>query len=232
MSFQGPSSSRRLSRMGRRLLYHYLPIGAVSILAVAVLYFTRGRGDVISWLSFSTAYPALALIAITLLLGPLNLLRRKANPVSTDLRRDFGIWAGILSIVHAGIGQCVHLRGRPWLYYIYGPGEHHHGMRHDAFGLANYTGALGILLIIVLFATSNDLSLRSLGTAKWKQLQRWNYVGFGLAAAHTIGYFVVEKQKIPYVSMAAVCIAVTIVLQMWGFAARRRQLTEKIAAQV
>lgn len=232
MYTQGLSSPRRLSRMNRRLLYHHLPIGAVSLLIVAVLFVTRGRGDTISWLSFSTAYPALALIAITLLLGPMNLLRKKANPVSTDLRRDFGIWAGILSIAHAGIGQCVHLRGRPWLYYVYGPGEHHHGMRHDVFGFANYTGALSVLLIIALFATSNDLSLRSMGTATWKQLQRWNYVGFGLAAAHTIGYFVVEKQKIPYVSMAAACIAITLVLQFWGVAVKRRQIAEKVAARV
>lgn len=230
MHSNGPTSPHRLSRMQRRLLRHHLPIGLVSALCVTALYYSRGRGDVISWLSFSTAYPALVLIAITLLLGPWNLLRRKANPVSTDLRRDFGIWAGILSLVHAGIGQCVHLRGRPWLYYVYGPTEHHHGLRHDLFGFSNYTGAASVLLIALLFATSNDLSLRSLGTVAWKKLQRWNYLGFGLACAHTIGYFAVEKQKLPYVTFAVVCMVITVMLQLWGYAIRRRKLATQAAA--
>jgi methionine sulfoxide reductase heme-binding subunit len=130
---------RKRSRLRPRLLRHHLPVFVLSVVSVAALYFTRPYPDVISRASFATAYPALALLAATLLVGPWNVLRRTANPVSSDLRRDMGIWAGILGVVHAGVGQCVHLRGRPWLYYVYGPAEHHHGMRHDLFGLANYT---------------------------------------------------------------------------------------------
>jgi len=215
--------------MPRRLVRHHLPIGLLSALSVAALYYSRGRGDVISWLSFSTAYPALVLIAITLLIGPWNLLRKKANPISTDLRRDIGIWAGILSLIHAGVGQCVHLRGRPWLYYIYGPTEHHRGLRHDLFGFSNYTGALSVLLVAMLFATSNDASLRWLGTAGWKKLQRWNYLGFGLACAHAIGYFAIEKQKLPFVTFAAACMAITLILQMWGLALRRQKVASQTA---
>lgn len=215
--------------MQRRLLRHHLPIGLLSALSVVALYYSRGRGDVISWLSFSTAYPALVLIAITLLIGPWNLLRKKANPISTDLRRDIGIWAGILSLIHAGVGQCVHLRGRPWLYYVYGPAEHHHGLRHDLFGFSNYTGALSVLLVAMLFATSNDASLRWLGTAGWKKLQRWNYLGFGLASAHAIGYFAIEKQKLPFVTFAAACMAITLILQMWGLVLRRQKLASQTA---
>lgn len=217
--------------MQRRLLRHHLPIGVLSALSVAALYYSRGRGDVISWLSFSTAYPALVLLAITLLIGPWNLLRRKANPISTDVRRDIGIWAGILSLAHAGIGQCVHLRGRPWLYYVYGPTEHHHGLRHDLFGFSNYTGAASVLLVAMLFATSNDASLRALGTAGWKKLQRWNYLGFGLAGAHAIGYFAIENQKLPFVSFAVTCMAITVVLQMWGFVLRRKRLASQTDPQ-
>jgi sulfoxide reductase heme-binding subunit YedZ len=39
----------------------------------------------------ATAYVSLALLAATLVTGPINLLRRRPNPVSTDLRRDLGI---------------------------------------------------------------------------------------------------------------------------------------------
>src|SRR5579859_3103725 len=161
-------------RLQARLFRHHLPLLVLAFVSVAALYFTRPYPDMISRASFATAYPALALLAATLLVGPWNMLRRKTNPVSSDLRRDIGIWAGILGILHAGVGQFVHLRGRPWLYYIYGPAEHHHGLRHDLFGLANYTGAISTLLLLALFATSNDWSLRKLHTRQWKQLQRWN----------------------------------------------------------
>lgn len=221
MGFSGLNSvvevaPRWRGRLLPRLWRHHLPLLLLSFVSVAILYQTRPYKDILSRASFATAYPALALLAATLLIGPRNLLRRKANPVSSDLRRDVGIWAGILGIVHAGVGQFVHLRGRPWLYYVYGPGEHHHGMRHDLFGLANYSGALGVLLLIALLATSNDFSLRRFGARRWKKLQRWNYAVFALVAVHTFAFQGVETQKEQWVITAAACIAAATILQIAG----------------
>jgi methionine sulfoxide reductase heme-binding subunit len=193
-----------------------MPLLLLSFASVAVLYQTRPYPDMLSRASFATAYPALALLAITLLIGPWYLLQGRANPVSSDLRRDIGIWAGLLGVLHAGVGQFVHLRGRPWLYYVYGPTERHHGMRHDLFGLANYTGALGTLLLIMLLATSNDLSLRRFGTHKWKQLQRWNYVVFALVAVHSFAFQGVEKQKVQWVITVGACVLAALALQVAG----------------
>jgi sulfoxide reductase heme-binding subunit YedZ len=215
-------ASPRKSRLQKRLLRHHLPLVLVSAGVAAALYFTRPYPDVLSRLSFSTAYPAIALLAITLLIGPWNILRVRANPVSSDLRRDIGIWAGVLGIVHTAVGQCVHLRGRPWLYYVYGPQELHHGPRHDVFGFANYTGAFSVLLLAALLATSNDWSLRRLGTPQWKSLQRWNYAVFALAAAHAIGYLVIEQQKLPFDLTIATCVGITLLTQALGFAKRSR----------
>ena len=75
--------------------------------------------DVITRLSFASAWPALVLLAATLVIGPWRKLTGRDTPTSQDLRRDIGIWAGITGLFHTGIGQCVHLRGRPWLYYVY-----------------------------------------------------------------------------------------------------------------
>jgi len=215
----------RRNRLQPRLLRHHLPLFLVSSISIAALYATRDYKDVISRASFATAYPALVLLAVTLLIGPWNWLRRKPNPVSSDLRRDIGIWAGILAVVHTAVGQCVHLRGRPWLYYIYGPGEHHHGIRHDAFGFANYTGALSALLILALLATSNDYSLRKLGTQGWKSLQRWNYAVFALAAVHALLYQkAIENFRSWLVELVVLSIAVTIALQLLVFFRRRGKL--------
>jgi len=214
------------TRMRRRLLRHHLPLLILSFMSVAALYATRDFKDVLTRASLATAYPALALLAATLLIGPWNLLRKQTNPISADLRRDIGIWAGVLGIVHTGVGQCVHLRGRPWLYYIYGPQEHHHSfpVRHDLFGLANYTGAVSVLVLAALLATSNDYSIRKLHTRSWKKLQRWNYAVFALAAIHAFAYQGVEKQLIAWVATVAACVLIALALQVAGIVMRLRAL--------
>lgn len=221
-----------LHRAKRRVAIHHLPIALVSSFSVAILFVTRSYADVISRLSFATAYPALALLVSTLLVGPWNLLRRRPNPTSNDLRRDIGIWAGIMGIAHAVIGQCVHLRGRPWLYYVYGPREYHHAFpfRHDLFGLANYTGALSVIVLAALLATSNDRSLRALGTPRWKSLQRWNYAVFALAAIHAVGYLTIEKQKLRFVLVVSFLLGIALALQFAGFRLRHRNRRKLIAA--
>jgi sulfoxide reductase heme-binding subunit YedZ len=223
------SFSKRLSRREQwrsRLWRHHLPLVTLSAGVVAALYFTRPYKDALSRASFATAYPALALLALTLLIGPWNLLRKCANPVSSDLRRDVGIWAGILGLVHTAVGQCVHLRGRPWLYYVYGPKERHtFPVRHDLFGFSNYTGAVAVLLLVALLATSNDYSLRALGTRRWKQLQRWNYLVFACTAMHAFGYQAIETQHLPYVATVVICVVATVTLQLAGVAARHAAST-------
>ena len=205
-----------------RLRRHHLPLAAISALLVVLLYITRPYADVLSRASFATAYPATAFLALTLAIGPFNILAGRRNPVSSDLRRDIGIWAGLLGVAHAAIGQCVHLRGKPWLYYIYEHRERHWlPLRHDLFGFANYTGAFSTLLLVVLLATSNDYSLRRLGTPGWKQLQRWNYAVFALAGAHAFLYQAIEKQRPGYVVAIALCVVIATFLQTLGYLRRR-----------
>ncbi len=221
------TASPRKNRFRRRLLRHHLPLFLISSIGAAALYCTRPYPDVLTRLSFATAYPAILLLAFTLVCGPWNILLQRRNPVSSGLRRDAGIWAAILGIVHTAVGQCVHLRGRPWLYYVYGPQEHHHGLRHDLFGFANFTGVVSVVLLATLLAMSNNYSLRRLGTPRWKSLQRWNYAVFALAAAHAVGYLVIEKQKLPFDTVIAASIAITLVMQASGILKRLRIQQER-----
>ncbi|MHB1857198.1 MAG: ferric reductase-like transmembrane domain-containing protein [Acidobacteriaceae bacterium] len=221
-------ASRRTKRLVRRLGTHHLSLAAATASTVFCLYITRPYRDVITKLSFSTAYPALVLLVITLWIGPWNLLRGHRTPVSSDLRRDIGIWAGILGIVHTIIGFCVHMRGRPWLYFIYPRSQHHSfPLRHDIFGFANETGLIATIILVVLFATSNDYSLRRLGTPRWKQLQRWNYALFLFVLLHTVAYQTIEKQHAPFVAAVVACSAMTLCLQALGF--QRRRARQSIA---
>ena len=223
-SVASASVAAKRERLWRRVWRHHVPLGAASGITVAALYFTRPYPDPIMRGSFSTAYPALFLLLLTLGIGPLKVLLRRRNPVSQDLRRDVGIWAGIVGVAHVAIGQMVHFRGRPWLYYVYPAGQRHWlPIRHDLFGFTNYTGAMGALLLLALLATSNDVMLRRLGTPDWKKLQRMNYAIFVLVAVHTFGFMTIEHQKAWFVAAAVLGVAATLVLQVAGFVKRRAQ---------
>ena len=200
-------------RLARRLWRHHLPLAAVTGVSDLALYATRSYPDVLTRLSFATAWPALLLLAATLVIGPWRVMRKKPYALSQDLRRDIGIWAGITGVLHAGVGQCVHLRGRPWLYYIYEKWQVM-PVRYDVFGLSNHTGLIAALILLLLLATSNDVSLRRLGPSRWKGWQRWNYACFALAALHSFGYLVgIEALKPSFIALAALCVVGTALLQ-------------------
>ncbi len=215
--------TRGQTRLLRRLATHHIFLMAASGVGIYLLYTTRPYSDGITRASFSSGYVALVLLVITLWLGPWNLLRGQRMPISSDLRRDIGIWAGITGILHTVVGLCVHLRGRPWLYFVYqrSEGPHIVPLRHDLFGFANYTGLFASIVLLLLFATSNDYALRALSTPRWKQLQRWNYLLFVLAILHTAAYQKMEKQHVPFVAILVVCCVITLVLQGLGFQMRR-----------
>ena len=211
--------------MSRRWVRHHLPLFLINAAAVGALYFTRPYRDPISRASFATAYPALLLLVLSLVLGPWRVWRGARVPVSFDLRRDIGIWAGILSLVHTGFGQMVHLRGRPWLYYVYAAKPYHRfPLRHDAFGFANEAGLLAAVLVILLLATSNDNSLRRLGSLPWKKLQRWNYALFALTGIHAVLYAagVEKKLKSVWGAVIVVSLGVAILAQLAGVLVRVR----------
>lgn len=221
-------------RLPRRILQHHLPLLAGLAFGIFFFYRSLPQKDVIWKISFVTAYAALLLLVASLLIGPWKLLRGQRTGVSSDLRRDIGIWAGILGIVHTGVGLFVHLRGRPWLYFIYGKNEHHHviPLRHDLFGASNETGLIGTLILVLLLATSNDYALRKLGSSKWKQLQRWNYWLFALVVLHAFGYQTIEKQRAPFVALVIVCVAITVGLQAYGFRLTRAENARKRVPRV
>lgn len=182
--------------------------------------------------SMATAYAGLALLGAALLAGPINVLRARRNPVSTDLRRDIGIWSALVGVAHVVVGIQVHM-GDPWLYFLRGTkGARELALRADLFGFANYTGLLATLILVLLLTLSNDWSLRALGGRRWKAWQRWSYGLIGLVVMHGAAYQVIEKRKVPYVVLFVVLAAAVAGVQFIGFRARRRQLdSERLATR-
>ncbi len=204
----------------RHRIARHATIALANIAGVAVFWELFSiRRDLISRLSIATAYPALLLTAAAMSVGPWNVLVGRTNPVSFDLRRDLGIWAGIMALLHSGVGLNVHLRGRPWLYFI----DQRQHVRHDLFGIGNDSGLLAALLFLLLLSISNDLSLRRLGTRTWKSLQRWTYAAMTLTLLHAVAYQFVEKRRAAYVALLWAAIATTAVLQVAGWRTTTRK---------
>jgi methionine sulfoxide reductase heme-binding subunit len=170
--------------MKGRLLKHPLPLLIMVLIALLFFFIFRGKRDFISFIAQSTGYISLIILAISLLIGTANLIMKNNNPVSTYFRRDIGIIGGIIALVHSVTGLFVHLRGKMWLYFL----NDNHQIRFDNFGLANYSGVIAALIIILLIITSNDYFIKKLNLKNWKNIQRLSYLMILLVAAHCYFY--------------------------------------------
>jgi methionine sulfoxide reductase heme-binding subunit len=211
-----PGSSYWIQRSTR---HSTLAAAAGAIIALA--YAVTPPPDIRHRLSMATAYAGLVFFAVSLCLGPWNVVRRRPNPTSFDLRRDVGIWTGILAIVHTAIGLTVHLRGRMWMYFL--NRLHPLKLQNGEFGFANFSGLGAALLFLMLLAISNDVSVRSMGIHRWKSLQRWSYAAFVLTVAHGIAYQLIEKRQLPWIIIfAALTIAILTMQALGSLKIRRR----------
>lgn len=194
-----------------------LALGSAVVGAVAWLL-TPHR-SVSEGLSFATAYAGLILLAIAMAIGPVNVLRRKPNPVSTDLRRDVGIWAGLCGVSHTVAGLQVHMRGQFTRYFLPAPDA---AMDRAAavFLSANYLGMTAAIGLAVLLAISNDISLKALGVSRWKLLQRSTYVVLAAVVLHGALYQLLEKRTALLVVVFALIVAVVVALQVKGLKSR------------
>ncbi len=200
----------------------HLALFAASLATLAAFHQGLAPQPALWRLSMGSAYASLALLAASLAIGPWNVLRARPNPVSGYLRRDIGIWAGILGLVHVVAGLQVHMGGRMWLYFFPGPeATYRFPLRIDPFGLANHAGLVATVLLVMLLALSNNASLKKLGVARWKSLQRWNYAIALLVVAHGAVYMVLEGRRLRWVALALAIVLAAALLQATGFRATR-----------
>lgn len=208
----------------KQRVFQHLVLALTSALGVALIYHvvltresaTQWLGPMFPW-SMATGYVGLALCGLTLLLGPLNLLRRRPNPISSYLRRDMGIWGGAISIVHVAFGLQVHAANILENFFTGITDGARFGFRVDLWGIANYLGLASTTIIVLLLALSNDISIRRLRWERWKALQHWNYVLFGLIVVHGMLYQWIEKRLTPYLALLVVVGASVMLGQSAGY---------------
>jgi sulfoxide reductase heme-binding subunit YedZ len=185
--------------------------------------FTRAR------LTTATGYVATGLLALTLVIGPANLLLRRRNPVSSYLRRDAGAWTALFSVVHVILGLQVHGSGElsGLLGYFLDPDG---SPLLNSFGLGNWTGLAATVVVVGLLAISSDLALRKLKAGRWKWLQRLNYALFALVIAHAFFYGALVRVTSPFTLLLGLSVLAVFVGQAVGFWLWRRRSARRAAA--
>ncbi len=150
-------------------------------------------------------------------LGPLNILRRKPNPVHSALRRDIGICAGVTAVVHTVLGLQVHMGGTISRYFV--PDA---SLARDTmlFVTTNYLGLIAAVVLMLLVLISNNKAIAGLGLAPWKRLQRLAYLVSVVVIIHGALYQAIEKRAATWVSILALVSIWTIGIQVRGFARR------------
>jgi len=170
-----------------RLKRHYLPLIILSVISALTIPLMWDNLDAITFTAISTGYISLFILAASLVIGSINLILKKNNPISSYFRRDLGIFGGLLAIVHSVTGLFVHMRGNMWTYFL-NKSDQGYSIRLDSFGLANYTGLISALLILLLLITSNDYSIKKLNIRNWKNIQRITYLMFAIVLLHSVYY--------------------------------------------
>ncbi|MBN9388140.1 MAG: ferric reductase-like transmembrane domain-containing protein [Chloroflexi bacterium] len=149
-----------------------------------------GAGSFNESVSLGLGYVSLILLTATLLIGPINLLRKRKNPVNINLRRDTGIWCGITALVHVVFSLQLTPGKSIFAYFT--------GDSISGFGLfegGNVVGLVATLVMVALLITSNQISLKLLKGKRWKLIQRFNYPLMLLVLVHTVALQVANLRE-------------------------------------
>ncbi len=187
--------------------------------AIIQLVFEIGsHDDATDLMSMGAAYAGLFFLVAALMEGPWRVLTNRETPLSSYLRRDLGIWAGVFGLLHVYVGFLVYFDTQfvPYFFHISEGGDIA-GVRLDLFGLANYVGLMATLIVIALLTVSNDWSIRKLKAVKWKKIQRWSYAAGVLTVAHGFLYQAYEGRIALYVGILIVATLLPLSLQFLGW---------------
>lgn len=207
----------------QRLSLQNFPTHAV-IIGIMAIFYVLSRSFVTpvkltGFLMVILGYFSLLLICVTLLIGPLALLRWRRNPVNIEVRRDVGIWAGITGGLHVLLTFRGTLVNNYILFFFLRPNccggyvpELH------LFGISNDIGLLATILLLVLTALSNTVSLRLLRGKWWKRVQRLTYPLVVLALLHTFIYQYINIRDAILIVLTIALLLLVLICQGVGIA--------------
>lgn len=213
---------------GRQRAITHLLYAALTTAGIYLTTFYSPRAEITFIFIIGFGYICVVFLCISLLIGPLNLLRKRFNPVNINLRRDTGIWAGITGCLHVLFALLERNRGGILSFFFRQNGR----PLLTLLGASNWIGLFAIILLIALLATSNMLSLRTLKGKRWKKLQRLNYVLVVLAFMHVFGYQMGGGRERFFMDGTAIALVIVLVIQLAGVTIYQRRKQAHLSSQI
>ena len=168
-------------------LARYAIVGVVAGLLVALFWATRQDWDQMHAQNRAFAEASFVLAVATLSIGPLARLWPAAAPLIV-WRREVGNWTMFTALGHVWVVLSGWVQ---WdltrLFFSFNLFKRDWAL-DQGFALGNLLGLAALAYGFVLLATSNDASVRLLGSSGWKFLQQSVYVLYWLIVMHT-AYF-------------------------------------------
>jgi DMSO/TMAO reductase YedYZ heme-binding membrane subunit len=212
--------------MSQRLKYHLgLTAGTAASFGVAVLY---GPADgAADRLSIVSAYLCLVLLGCALFIGPAHAITTGRPVFNKYVRRDIGIWAALVGLVHFFLANALAMNYAYLdLYVNLATEPPSPEFRSQLYGLGTISGYIVAVLFFLLLGLSSDRVLRWIGMRWWKRLQRASYLAFVLTVLHSFAFQALESREGFLVGVVSLVCIVILAVQVFGIAAvRKRSLT-------
>ncbi|NWJ47267.1 MAG: ferric reductase-like transmembrane domain-containing protein [Chloroflexi bacterium] len=204
--------------------------GTTFIGCIVASFLAAPGQSVIETLTLGTGYVGLLLVMVTLVMGPLNMLKVRKNPVNMISRRDVGIWAAMNIIAHVIFTAALQIS---WGSTLFGLFLNDDGsIKTNLFGISDIFGLLGALTILFLLVLSNNFFLKKLKGKNWKTMQRFNYLLFVVALVHALTQQINVGRGL-LMSFVVIALAATVIVaQFIGFVVYRSRSQQRKNAAV
>lgn len=177
-------------------------------------------GSVLDGISLATAYLCLVFMAVALSVGPLRAVRSRPLVLNIYLRRDVGIWAALVGLVHLFVATELSMSQDYMAAYVNLSTSGLSGeMRAGLFSWGSIAGFIVGLLVLLLLVLSNNWIMRTMGSKWWKRLQRCAYVAFILTVIHGFAFQALEARNILLIGAVAAVFFGVLIAQLSGFRA-------------
>lgn len=167
-----------------RGLRRHLLVAFFSLFLVYLFYLSRSGWDPMHSWNRAFADTSLLLLILTLMIGPLSRIFKYFKGY-LSWRSALGVWSAITAILHVFV---VFDGWFQWQFIrvIAGIDQATGQLFFDpGFTLANLTGVLGLLYILLLGMISNKKAINFLGKRSWDYLQQKSSLLYTLIVLHT-----------------------------------------------
>ena len=179
--------------MGR--LRRHLLIALLTLILFAIAAASGPASGIEDRLSIVSAWLCLALLAYTLLIGPMQVMKTGRSIDNIYIRRDIGIWSAFIGLYHFNLANKLSMNSAYIDFFVnqatMPPAVE---LRSQLYSWGAILGYIIAVLFLLLLSLSSDLAIRLIGMRWWKRLQRSAYFAFAFTVIHAFAFQILESR--------------------------------------